>query len=234
MIASMSATGLSVIIPTLNAGATLPRCLAALTSARTAGFLAEIIVVDGGSRDDTADVAADAGARFIETSAGRGPQLAEGGRMASGDWLLFLHADTELAAGWERAAAGFMRAPANADRAAAFRFALSDDDPAARRLERMVAWRCRVLALPYGDQGLLIGRGFYDRLGGFKPLPLMEDVDIVRRIGRRRLAMLEAAALTSAARYRRGGYLARPARNLTCLGLYFLGVPPAAIAKIYG
>lgn len=234
MIPAMSAASLSVVIPTLNARASLASCLGAIEEARTGGLLSEIIVVDGGSTDDTIAVATASGARVIATPAGRGQQLAEGGRAAAGDWLLFLHADTQLAAGWAAAAAGFMATPENAGRAAVFRFALRDDDSAARRLERIVAWRCRVLALPYGDQGLLIGRDFYRRLGGFKPVPLMEDVDIVRRIGRRRLTMLEATAWTSAARYRRGGYLRRSARNLTCLSLYFLGVPPAAIARIYG
>ena len=97
----------------------------------------------------------------------------------------------------------------------------------------MVAWRCTTFSLPYGDQGLLIGRRFYHDIGGFAPIPLMEDVDIVRRIGRRRLVVLDVAAVASAERYRRGGYVARPLRNLTCLGLYFLGVPPRLIARIY-
>ncbi|MEE8246899.1 MAG: glycosyl transferase family 2, partial [Alphaproteobacteria bacterium] len=88
--------------------------------------------------------------------------------------------------------------------------------------------------LPYGDQGLLIHRDLYSRVGGFRPLPLMEDVDIVRRIGARRLVVLEAAALTSAARYRRAGYLRRSLRNLACLGLYFLGVPPRLLVRLYG
>ena len=234
MIPAMSTARLSVVIPTLNAGATLRSCLAALSTAGRPELPAEIIVVDGGSEDDTMAVATAAGARVIAAPAGRGPQLAEGGRAARGDWLLFLHADTLLSAGWEREVAAFMAAPENAGRAAVFRFALRDADPAARRLERIVAWRCRVLSLPYGDQGLLIGRDFYDRLSGFKPLPLMEDVDIVRRIGRRRLTMLAATATTSAARYRHGGYVRRSARNLACLSLYFLGVPPATIARIYG
>jgi len=192
----------------------------------------EIIVADGGSADGTADVAAALGARVVAAPRGRGSQLAAGARAATGDWLLFLHADTRLAPGWRDAAARFAAA-AGAAQAAAFGFALDDDGPAARRLERMVAWRCRALALPYGDQALLIHRTLYDRVGGFRPLPLMEDVDIVRRLGRRRLAMLDCAAVTSAARYRRGGYLARPARNLSCLALYFLGVPPRLIARLY-
>ena len=97
-----------------------------------------------------------------------------------------------------------------------------------------MSWRCRLLALPYGDQGLLIPRGLYEALGGFRPLPLMEDVDLVRRIGRRRLALLPVAAVTSAARYRRAGYGPRVLRNLACLSLYGLGVPPRVIARLYG
>ena len=115
-----------------------------------------------------------------------------------------------------------------------FRFALDDPDPRARRIERLARWRGRVLGVPYGDQGLLISRAFYDVLGGYRPLPLMEDVDMVRRIGRRRLVELDAAAVTSAARYRAGGWWLRPVRNLSILGLYFLGAPPALLKRLYG
>jgi hypothetical protein len=122
---------------------------------------------------------------------------------------------------------------AEPDRAFHFRFALDDAAPAARRLERAVAWRCRALALPYGDQGLLIHRDLLAAVGGMRPLPLMEDVDLVRRLGRAKLGALDVAALTSAERWRQGGYLARSARNLLCLSLWFLGVPPHRIARIY-
>jgi hypothetical protein len=118
--------------------------------------------------------------------------------------------------------------------AATFTLAFDDASPAARRLERIVDWRARRLGLPYGDQGLLLSRALYDRVGGFRPLPLMEDVDLVRRIGRRRIRLLAARAVTSAERYRRDGWIVRPARNLGCLSLYFLGVPPALLAKLYG
>ena len=120
------------------------------------------------------------------------------------------------------------------DRAGYFRFALDSDDPRARRLERLVAWRCRVLALPYGDQGLLIHRDLLAAVGGIRPLPLMEDVDLVRRLGRRRLVALDAAAITSAAKWQRQGWYRRSLRNLACLALYFAGVPPRLIARLYG
>ena len=88
--------------------------------------------------------------------------------------------------------------------------------------------------LPYGDQGLLIHRDLYRAVGGYRRLPLMEDVDLVRRIGRDNLVPLAADALTSAARYRRDGWLLRPLRNLTCLTLYFAGVPPQTLQRLYG
>ncbi|MHB1219888.1 MAG: TIGR04283 family arsenosugar biosynthesis glycosyltransferase [Alphaproteobacteria bacterium] len=220
---------LSVVIPVLNAARTLPACLAALSRWPDV----EILVSDGGSSDDSTVVAVQNGARIVAGSPGRGAQLARGAAVATGDWLLFLHADTVLDQVGTRAAQEFIADPANARRAAYFRLALDDADPRARRIERFAAWRCRAWALPYGDQGLLISRAFHDSLGGYRPLPLMEDVDLVRRIGRARLVMLDGTAVTSAARYRRDGWLARPLRNLFCLALYFAGVPPRAILPLY-
>jgi rSAM/selenodomain-associated transferase 2 len=225
---------LSIIIPTLDAGARLPATLAALGEGPERGLVREVLVVDGGSRDGTAALARAAGARVIDAPRGRGNQLAASAVAATGDWLFFLHADTRLGPGWAEAVAEFIGVAGNAHRAGYLRYRLDDPAPAARRLEALVAWRCRLLALPYGDQGLLIARRFYDELGGFRPLPLMEDVDFARRIGRSRLSLIAADAVTSAARYRRGGYLARPLRNLGCLTLYFLGLPPHVLVRLYG
>ena len=217
---------LSVIIPALNAAADLPGTLAAL-----GGASAEVLVVDGGSGDGTREVAAAAGAQVLTAPRGRGGQLEAGVAAARQPWLLLLHADTRLGPDWAAVATAHMRgAP---DRAAYFRFALDSDDRRARRLERLVAWRCRALALPYGDQGLLVHRDLLRAVGGVRPLPLMEDVDLVRRLGRHRLVGLEAAAVTSAERWRRDGWYRRSARNLACLSLYFAGVPPRLIARLY-
>jgi rSAM/selenodomain-associated transferase 2 len=221
----------SAIIPTLNAAATMAQPLAAL---RGAAIVTEVVVVDGGSCDETIPLARAAGARVIEAARGRGTQLAAGADAASGDWLLFLHADCRLEPGWEAAVGAFCAASQADGRAGYFDFALDDPAPWARRMERIVAWRCRNLALPYGDQGLLIARSLYETVGGFAPLPLMEDVDLVRRLGRRRLARIGGRCIASARRYRQEGYWRRVLRNLFCLSLYFAGVAPHRIARIYG
>lgn len=228
---SPSHTPLSVIIPTLDAEASLPATLAALAEA--GALLREIIVADGDSRDRTVAIAEAAGARVVVAPRGRGAQLAAGAAVAGGQWLCFLHADTRPESGWAAELARFIGDARNRERAGYLAYRLDDASRPARRLERVVAWRSRVLGLPYGDQGLILARDFYRALGGFPALALMEDVAFVRRIGRKRLVPLEAGALTSAARYRRGGYLRRPLRNLCCLSLYFLGAPPRWIGWLY-
>lgn len=229
---------LSVIIPTLNAEKSLARALLPLVSGAVRGIVAEVIVVDGGSTDATLEIIDAAGAKLVKAPRGRGTQLAAGARAAKSDWLFFLHADTVLDTGWddelhklfEQIEAGRFR---TSDVAAAFRFALDDFSSSARWLERLVALRCLVFRLPYGDQGLLISRRLYERLGGFREIPLMEDVDLVRRLGRSQLILLRTAAVTSPERYVAQGFIARSLRNFACLTLYYLRVPPRFIARIY-
>src|ERR671933_816562 len=226
---------ISVVIPTLDAEASLVETLAALVPAVPEGLVREAVVADGGSMDATREIADAAGCRVVSAARGRGAQLAAGAAVARWPWLLFLHADTVLEEGWRREAGRFIE---RADRqggeaAASFAFALDDFGARARWLEAAAMARCKLFGLPYGDQGLLISRRLYERLGGFRPLPLMEDVDLVRRIGRRRLTLLRTRAVTSAARYRRDGYASRAARNAVCLGLYFAGVSPARIVRLY-
>ncbi len=233
---------ISVIIPTLNAAGTLPAMLTSLIGGcrRQQGeqrtpltpLTLELIVSDGGSTDTTGELARAAGARLVTGPPGRGAQLARGAKIATAPWLLFLHADTILDHDW-RIAALQIAGAGDPCCAGAFRFRLADTARAARFLEWGVALRCRLFALPYGDQGLLISRRLYDEIGGFRPMPLMEDVDMIRRIGRRRLHMLKAYATTDASRYRRTGYVRRIVRNISCLMLYFAGVRPARIRDYY-
>ena len=229
---------LSIVIPTLDAAGVLGATLAGIAPgiARLAerGTAAEVVVADGGSRDGTADEARRHGVRVVEAEAGRGRQLAAGAEAAEGAWLFFLHADTCPATGWDEEVGAFIAQPTDQARAACFRFALDDRAVAARLLERLVALRCCLFALPYGDQGLLIPRSLYEALGGYRPLPMMEDVDLVRRIGRRRLAYLTTPAVTSAVRFRRAGYLPRMLRNFCCLLLFIFGVRAETVARLYG
>ena len=146
------------MIPALNAGEGLAATLESLREGAGA-FDMDVLVVDGGSEDDTVAVAEANGTRVVTSPRGRGTQMAAGAEEALGDWLLFLHADTVLATGWARELAAFMES--GDARAAYFRFRLDDDAPGARRIERLVAWRCRVLGLPYGDQGLALSRRLY-------------------------------------------------------------------------
>ena len=224
---------ISVIIPTLNTAATLPACLAALLPATVDGLVRQVIIADGGSTDETVAIAGEAGADIVFGQKGRGPQLAAGAQQARADWLLFLHADTVLQPGWEQAAEEFM-GRAGVQRAGYFRFRLDDREAGARLVEAGVALRCRLLRLPYGDQGLLIPRVFYEALGGFRPMPLMEDVDLVDRIkAQGTLTAIPARAVTSAARYRTDGYFARVLKNARCIAAYKRGVPVEKIAEMY-
>jgi len=225
------ASSLSIVIPTYRAAGVLGQTLRGLIAAMAAGD--ETVVADGGSDDGTVEIAAAAGARVVAAPRGRGTQLAAGAAAAVNDWLLFIHADSLPGPNWRAAAGGHMADPANALRAGYFRLTLDDAAPAARRVERLAAWRARALGLPYGDQGLLVPRALYEAAGGYRPLVMMEDVDLVRRIGRDRLVELPAEATTSAARYRRDGWWARPARNILCLGLFFAGVPARWIERVY-
>ena len=227
---------LSIIIPTLNAASELPHFLD-MCRTKIYPLEAEFIIADGDSDDGTVKEAKQFGAVGISASRGRGNQLRKAADKATNEWLLFLHIDSELPDTFAMIFENFIGNDANRQRAGYFRFKLDDDGDKARQLEKKVAWRCRTFALPYGDQGLLIHRNFYETLGGFKAIPLMEDVDLIWRIekraGKQAIVELPASVTTSAAKFRRDGYFKRSARNLFCLFLFWIKVPPHLIAKLY-
>jgi len=225
------AIDISIIIATLNAGFRLSATIDALEEVRET-LAVELIVVDGGSSDDTRARAAAAGATVIEAPRGRALQLSAGAKEASGRWLLFLDADTTLEPFWSTTITSFMRAKGNVLKAAYFTFALDDASSAARRAEGLANWRARKLGLPQGAQGLFLSRTKYASLVGYLDLPIMEDVDIVRRIGKKNLVELPATATISAEPYRRGGYVLRQLRSFMLLALYFVGVAPQRLARL--
>ena len=222
---------ISVIIPALNEAQLIPQTLRTLDMAPE--LICEIIVVDGGSTDATKLMAKDANATVIESAKGRGLQLRTGAVAAKGDWLLFLHADTRLGETWPQQVRAFIENAENARQAAYFTFELADPRRSARWYEAMVAWRCATFNLPYGNQGLLLSTGFYNSLGGFKPKNRREDVDMVGRIGRKRMVMLKAKAVTTRPRYLKEGYVLRPLQNLASLALYFLSRPVTAFKRMF-
>ncbi|MEM6371910.1 MAG: TIGR04283 family arsenosugar biosynthesis glycosyltransferase [Pseudomonadota bacterium] len=216
---------LSVIIPTLNAGHCLPACLNALMEGVEAGLIAELIISDGGSCDDTLAQADAWGAHILSGAPSRGGQLRRGCAHARAAWFLVVHADTVLSPGWTTAAAAHL-----GTRKAGF-FQLRFD----RGGRIVAAWanvRARLLGLPYGDQGLLIPRALYSHVEGYDDIPLMEDVAMARAL-KGQLVMLDAVAVTSAAKYRRQGWIRRGARNLWTLLRYFTGADVATLAQQY-
>ncbi|MEW2914888.1 TIGR04283 family arsenosugar biosynthesis glycosyltransferase [Leisingera sp. JC11] len=219
----------SIVIPTLNAEAELPAALEHLMEGLAAGLIRELVITDGGSSDATRAIAQAAGAEWVSGAPSRGGQLRRGCAAAQGEWLLVLHADTRLEPGWAAAVAQHLASGPGGPAHFRLRF---------RARGLMPAWvagwanlRSRLFGLPYGDQGLLIRRADYEAAGGYPDQPLMEDVALVRRL--KGLTALPCAALTSAARYQRAGWLRRGGRNLWTLIRYFLGVAPDRLAKSY-
>ena len=195
------------------------------------GLISEVIFADGGSNDDIGGLADATGAHLVRLEhAGRGGQLRAGAEIAKGNWYLFLHADTILAEGWVQAVKSHLKDP---QQAGYFKLRFDSASPFASFVAGWANLRSRVLHLPYGDQGLLIHRDLYHSVGGFPDQPLMEDVAICRRLGRK-LKRLPAVAVTSPDRYLRDGWLRRGARNILTLTLYLCGWAPGKLMVFYG
>lgn len=220
-------TDWSVIIPTLNEAA---RLAATITSVRTALPGAEIVVADGGSGDGTPQIATDGGAAVVASAAGRGVQLTAGAGRAKGALLFFLHADT--------------LPPANAGAVLTEFFARSEVQLGTFRLAfdesgaflRACAWLTRIdtVFTRFGDQGIAVRRAFFDRVGGFPPWPLFEDVELLRRARRvTRVWSFPACVTTSARRFRTRGPLRQQWLNARLLLRFLAGAPPAALATEY-
>ncbi len=215
---------LSIIVPTLNEAGRIGGLVDAVRSPDV-----EVIVADGGSDDNTRTIAADHGARVIIAPRGRGSQLNFGAALARGRSLLFLHADTTLPDDFQAIVQRSLDNPAVA--VGAFRFRLDRQGFLLRGVELSVQLRCALFGTPYGDQALFMRREVFTRLHGFASIPLMEDLDLVRRARKLgRVAVVDAAAITSARRWDLVGVVRMTAINQACVIGFALGKSPQRLA----
>lgn len=223
----MAAAKLSVIIPTLNEQEALPRTLEDLGN--IAGI--EVIISDGGSTDNTVDVCRGV-AKVISSVPGRGRQLNAGAAEASGDILLFLHADTILSENWNDK---ILSALSNKEVVGgAFSLSIDSDRLSHKIISSAANIRSKITGVPYGDQGIFARRSIFEKIGGFKEIPIMEDVDLMRRLKKvGRVVLLRDKVKTSARRWEKEGVVYTTIRNWLLICLYYMGVPPDRLYRLY-
>ena len=208
----------SVIIPAWNEAENLAYLLPRLTAARPH----EILVADGGSSDESVAVAESLGAKVVQAARGRARQMNAAASVATGEFLLFLHADTDPPDHFPALVAATLEQPMVA--AGAFRFALREPVFGGSLIEKGVALRCTLRRLPYGDQGLFVRRTLFASLAGFPDLPKLEDLEMVRRLrALGRIAITPEAARTSSRRWREGGVIRTFLRHQAALFTYYVG-----------
>lgn len=219
---------ISVIIPAVNEAKDLRQILKAAQS----GQPHEIIVVDGSSADETVNVARSMDAIVLSAPRCRALQMNRGAAVATGEILLFLHADTLLPFDYAAQIPAMLGKPGVAG--GAFAFALANDFAGRRIVEWTTNWRARQWQFPYGDQALFVRRETFVQLGGFPEMPLMEDYEFVRRLRRLgRIAIAPSAAITSGRRWQRLGWVRTTLFNRAIILAYHLGVSPARLAGWY-
>ena len=209
---------ISVVIPALNEAAAIGECLAAIPAGSD-----EVVVADGGSTDGTPDAAARAGARVVATERGRGPQMNAGASTATGDALLFLHADSRLP---EDAFELVRRSLADeAVAGGAFHLAIDGAGWFYSFTARNANIRSKLVGAPYGDQAFFVRRAAFEALGGYRDLPWCEDLDFIRRLRRAgRVVIAPGAVWTSARRWERHGRVRVTVRNGLLFLRYWLGL----------
>jgi len=219
---------ISIIIPVLNEAPTIASVISTAQNAQNV----EIIVADGGSSDRTADIAQSLGVRVISTAPGRAAQMNAGAIAATGDILLFLHADTLLPPGYDSGARLALAKPQTV--AGAFKLKIDSPSLCLRLVETGVNGRSRFLQMPYGDQAIFLTASTFDKIGGFPDLALMEDFEFVRRLKKQgRIEIVPQPVLTSARRWQQLGVIKTTAINQIVIIAYFLGVSPDRLAFWY-
>jgi rSAM/selenodomain-associated transferase 2 len=226
-----SAQKISVIIPTLNEAANIDRTLASIPMSQQV----EVIVVDGGSIDRTVEIAQTRGVKVLTATGGRAIQMNAGAKVATGEIWLFLHADTILPPDFDKLVRGILY-PTSASVPVAGAFTLSIDAPQwqLRLVEWGANWRSRYGQMPYGDQAIFLTAKMFDRVGGFPELPIMEDFQLMRRLGKLgRIEIVSTPVVTSARRWLKRGILQTTALNQLIILAYLAGVPPTQLSHWY-
>lgn len=219
----------SIIIPALNESAHIARTLATIEDPSRS----EVILVDGGSRDETPDLAESWGAKLLVSQEGRAKQMNTGAAEAQGSILLFLHADTRLPKGFDDQILLALTSPGIA--AGAFRLRFDGrPSPLLRVIEWTANWRSQYLQMPFGDQGIFLPKDLFVETGGFKEIPIMEDVELIRRLKRKgRIFIVPSPVVTSSRRYEASGILKRMLINKAARMGYYMGVSPWRIVRWY-
>jgi rSAM/selenodomain-associated transferase 2 len=220
---------ISVIMPVLNESVNLQR---AIDSTQPSDNI-EVIIVDGGSTDDTCQVAAARGIKVIVSPPGRSKQMNLGAAAATGDILLFLHGDSRLPEGFDQ----LIRQVMSGDQppiAGAFRLGIEAPQASLRWVERGVNWRSQVCQMPYGDQGIFLRAKVFKEIGGFPDLPIMEDFELMRRLRQQgKILIVPQPVMTSARRWLQKGILKTTVINQLMVLGYLGGVSPARLVELY-
>jgi rSAM/selenodomain-associated transferase 2 len=221
---------ISVIIPTLDEERSLPPLLAAI---RQQGTAHEVIVVDGGSRDRTVELARSSGVRSLVSRSGRGAGMSIGAEASRGDVLFFLHADSALPPGALDRITEVLASNANII-GGNFRLVFDGGTDFSRELTRFCAW-IRLLGFYYGDSGIFVRRSVYQAIGGFRPIPVMEDWDFVRRLQRfGRTCCIEDPPLVTSSRRFVGRHPFEIIYGLVRIHvLFWFGVSPDRLVEMY-
>ena len=201
---------ISIIIPTINEANNLPLLLSDLSIIQKEG---EIIIVDCGSKDKTIDIANIYGAKVYKSKEkNRGLQLDMGAKNSRGDWLIFLHADTRLTHDWFRKINSFLKG--NKNSIYYFKFKINHKKIIYRVLEIFVNFRSKYFKQPYGDQGFIIHRSSYFKNNGFRKMPLMEDVDFLKRLNNKKdLIQLDSPIFISSRKWEKTNILLQAFKN---------------------
>jgi rSAM/selenodomain-associated transferase 2 len=192
----------------------------------------EIVIVDGGSRDNTVQLARSLGARVLSTEASKSVQMNNGAAESTGDVLLFLHADTRLPDNFD---AKVMAAANRKDFCAgAFSLGIDSDARGLRFIEQVANWRSRFFQMPYGDQALFVCRDLFNEIGGYPDFPIMEDFELIRRLRKKgKITILSDSVCTSPRRYLNFGILKTWFLNQIIIVAYYLGISPDRLACWY-